>query len=326
MQVRRRILLALAAAAPAMAALPATAHASQEVGSNEHAISLIVNSRAIARVTYTTPAGRVVHVLAWGAINARRPSTSVPQVRFALNYAGGWGSPFGSGYWRIMKNYCRPYNGPALPNLVAGCLAPDGSYWALQTWIRLAQDGGYRNNAPAELHLSHWSGPLPKLTLYQNWERTNTSIDRVFGALTYDGSGVYGYSSTSTGNPTDSYGRNVYIDVHDVEWRATGWDIGAGWYRFNSGLAHRPAAGAVLPNGQPAEGGGFCLGMWPLYGRRLAADGNAYRATAMGPGVTPIVRAQVTAKLTYSAVKQQQLIAFERTFTPSSDSCYSGGS
>ncbi len=325
MQARRRFVLALAAVAPVVVALPANAHASTLVGSNDHSISLIVNSRAIARVTYTTAAGQVVHVLAWGAINARTPSKTVPQVRFSLNFAGGYGSPFGNGYWRIMKNYCRPYNGPALPNMIAGCLAPDGTYWALQTWMRLAQDGGYRNNAPVELQLSHWSGALPKLTLYQNWEH-NTSIDRVFGELSYGGSGVYGFSNTPTGNPTDSYGRNIYIDVHDVEWRATGWDIGNGWYRFNSGLAHHPAPGALLSNGQPAPGGGFCLGMWAMYGRTLPADGDAYRATALGPGVTPIVRAQVTAVSTYSAAKQQQLIALERTFTPSSDSCYSGGS
>ena len=105
MQTRRRLALALATAGSVVATLPATAHASEQVGSNEHSISLIVNSRAIARVTYTTAAGQVVHALAWGAVNARVPTPTVPQVRFDLNFAGGWGSPYGAGYWRIMKNY-----------------------------------------------------------------------------------------------------------------------------------------------------------------------------------------------------------------------------
>ncbi|HUZ84143.1 MAG TPA: hypothetical protein VMU66_05575 [Gaiellales bacterium] len=325
MHLRRAAAAALVMAVGAAGIAPATAGASELVGRNVHAIHLLVNRYAVARITYTTSSGKVVHVLAWGAVNARRPNPSIPQVRFKLNFAGGWGSPFGSGYWRIMHNACLPYTGPRLPNLVAACRAPDGSFWALQTWIHLASDGGWKNNAPVELQLSHWKGAAPRLTLYQNWER-NTAIDRVFGEFSYAGTGVYGFSSTSTGNPTDGYGRNVYVDVHNVAWRATAWDLGAGWYRFNSGLAHRPAAGALLANGQPAPGGGFCLGMFPMYGRTLPADGNAYRATAMGPGVTPIVRAGPIAEISsYSAAKQQQLIAFEQTFTPSSDSCYNGG-
>ena len=308
-------------------ARPATAVAGELVGSNVHSIGLIVNSRGIARVTYTTAGGRLVHLLAWGAVNALPPSRTVPQVRFSLNFAGGYGSPFGSGYWRIMRNYCRPYNGPPLINLIAACRASDGSWWALQTWVRLAADGGWDNRAASELFLSHWTGQLPRITLYQNWERSNTAVDRVFGEFTYDGTGVYGFTSTPSGNPTDSYGRNLYVDVHDVLWRSSGWNIGDGWYRFNSGLAHQVASGQLLPNGQPAIGGGFCLGMWPLYGRAAAADGNAYRVTASGPGVTPIVRGgPLGATPTYSATRQAQLIALERTFTPVTDGCYSGGS
>lgn len=328
MRVRARVLTAVVAAVViGVGAAPATAGASELVGSNVHSIGLIVNSRGIARVTYTTSSGTVVHLLAWGAVNALPPSRTVPQVRFSLNFAGGYGSPFGSGYWRIMHNYCRPYTGPALINLVAACRATDGSYWALQTWMRLAANGGWDNHAAVELYLSHWTGPLPRITLYQNWEPSDHAIDRVFGEFTYAGSGVYGFTSTPSGAPTDSYGRNLYVDVHDVLWRSSGWNIGNDWYRFNSGLAHQISAGQLLPNGQPAEGGGFCLGMWPLYRRMLAADGNAYRVTASGPGVTPVVRGgPLTAAPTYSATRQSQLISLERTFTPTTDSCFSGGS
>lgn len=325
--VSRRLLVPLVAAAVALVPYVPAAQASEMVGSNVHSIHLIVGDRGVAQVVYTTAGGQVVHLLAWGAVNARTPNTEVPQVRFALNFAGGYHSVWGAGYWRKMHNRCRPYDGPALINTVAVCTATDGSIWALQTWVRLAPNGGWATPRPAtELHLSHWTGALPQLTLYENWERSNHSIDRVFGQFTYDGSGVYGYTSTATGNPTDSYGRNIYVDVVRPEWYRTAWSLGYPWYRFNSGLAHHSGVGQLIANtGKPAIGGDFCLGMWPLYGRSLPADGSAYRATAMGPGVTPIVRAEVEATA-YSATMQAHEIAFERTFTPSADSCYSGGS
>jgi hypothetical protein len=47
--------------------------------------------------------------------------------------------------------------------------------------------------------------------------------------------------------------------------------------RFNGFLAHNPR-------------GNFCAGVFSnLFGRGPAGRGSAYRATAMGPGVTPIV-------------------------------------
>ncbi len=324
---RFMVTLSLAAAA-LFGASVSMAQASEMVGSNVHNVHLIVGDRGVAQVVYTTSTGRVVHVLAWGAINAREPSQTVPQVRFQLNFAGGYGSVWGNGYWAKMHNRCRPYDGPALVNQVAVCVATDGSYWALQTWVRLAADGGWRSSptAPTELHLSHWTGALPVLTISQNWERSNHSIDRVFGQFTYHGVGVYGYSSTRTGNPTDGYGRNIYVDVDQPLWYRTAWSLGLPWYRFNSGLAHRAGVGQLLPNGSGAVGGDYCIGMWPLYGRSLPANGLEYRATAMGPGVTPIVRAGPIFASAYSAAAQRRAISYEQTFTPASDSCHSGGS
>jgi hypothetical protein len=29
---------------------------------------------------------------------------------------------------------CGPYDGPVLPNVIAACTAPDGTYWAAQQW------------------------------------------------------------------------------------------------------------------------------------------------------------------------------------------------
>jgi hypothetical protein len=90
--------------------------------------------------------------------------------------------------------------------------------------------------------------------------------DQIFGTYTYAGLGVFGFSSTSVGNPLDSFGRNLYVDTLDSAY-------GSGWKRDNSFLTHRAK-------------GSFCYGFFP-HGSHPAGDGTQYRATAEGPGVTP---------------------------------------
>src|SRR4051794_7553579 len=96
---------------------------------------LAVGAKGEALVTYRTEAGSLRHVLIWGAINARTPDPTLPQVRFKYDYSGGWKSRHNLNYWKTIKS-CRPYDGPELQLVVAACDAPDGSYWALQAWQR----------------------------------------------------------------------------------------------------------------------------------------------------------------------------------------------
>jgi hypothetical protein len=264
--------------------------------------TLIVNRHHIARVSYTDRLGRRHRVLAWGAVGAIAPTTTRRQVRFRFDFSGGYGS-FGAGYWRRMRNTCRPYSGPALVHVVAACTDTDGSFWALQTWERLLPDGGWpgtrRQRAP-ELHLSHWRGGLPRLMVLTDWAASGR-YDHLFGRLTYAGHAVYGFGATSVGSPLDGFGRNVYVDVHDPPW-------GRGWYRFNSGLTHRP-------------GGDFCFGMYALAGRTSPARGDAYRATVMGPGVTPIVRWTGPAPGAYNASLDATRNVQQQAIAPAGDSC-----
>ncbi len=178
---------------------------------------------------------------------------------------------------KSFRNVCRPYQGPALPWFVVGCSAPDGSFWALQSWQRMLPNLGLTPWLPAqsvwELRLSHWSGPLPVLEIYLDWVNTQKA-EHLFGRLSYLGEPVHGFGSTSLGNPTDSFGRNIYLDTFDSAY-------GAGWKRENSFLAHNP-------------GGNFCYGFYPHApypgypaGRRPAGHGKRYRATVIGPGVLP---------------------------------------
>jgi hypothetical protein len=176
------------------------------------------------------------------------------------------------------RSSCRPYSGPALPWLVAACTASDGSFWALQSWQRALPDLGETPWLAAqsvwELHLSHWSGPLPVLEIHLDWVNTQKA-QHLFGRLSYLGVPVHGYGSEANGNPTDTYGRNIYLDVLN----APGY--GPGWKRENSFLTHNP-------------GGNFCYGLYPHApypgypaGERPAGIGERYRATVIGPGVLP---------------------------------------
>ena len=81
------------------------------------------------------------------------------------------------------------------------CKAPDGSYWALQRWQRLLPMRGIApfrpEQAAFELHLSHWSGPLPVLEVSQNWTYGGR-WQGLFGRLTYLGHPSYGFRTPSS--------------------------------------------------------------------------------------------------------------------------------
>jgi hypothetical protein len=264
--VHRRFAVSIAALA-VIAAAPAPASASQTIARNATHVHLAVNKNRIALITYRSE-GRLHHTLAWGAINARTPRRGMRQVSFRLDYAGGWGSRR-KDLWRGFKNACGPYQGPALNYIVAACTAPDGSHWVLQKWRRLLPPFGmgptFAQRA-VELQLSHWSGDLPEFVVKVDWVYRH--YDHLYGWLKYKGKGVYGFSSTRYGAPLDKWGRNVFVDTYDSRY-------GVGWKRENGFLTHRWS-------------GGFCYGFYP-HGNRPVGKGTQYRATVMGPGVTPVL-------------------------------------
>jgi hypothetical protein len=259
---------AVFAATVAVAALLVqSAGASQLIDRNARDVSLAVNPRGEALLTYRV-GGHVRRVLAWGAVNAIAPTQARPQVKFRLDYSGGWGK-YRRDYWKTFHNSCRPYDGPALAWFVAACKAPDGSYWAVQSWQRDLPDYGVvptATQAAWELHLSHWRGSLPVLQISVDWAYRR--FDKLFGTFTYLGRPVFGFHSTSSGSPLDSFGRNLYVDTFDSVY-------GTGWRRDNSFLTH-------------SGRGSFCYGFYP-HGSHPAGKGLKYRATVEGPGVTPDV-------------------------------------
>jgi hypothetical protein len=277
--LQRTIVLLTVLLVAGLADAPAFA-TSTIIGRNVTHATLTIDRRGRAHVGYSA-GGRRTSLAAWGAINARPPSTKVPQVKFQLRYGAGG------------RGVCLPYDGPPLAWLVKACKAPDGSYWALQSWQRLKPNYGGTGGA-WELHLSHWRGALPQLVIYQNWAVGH--VRHIFGRLTYNGVGVYGFSSTGPGNPLDSYGRNVYVDTFDSAY-------GTGWHRVNSFLTHH--RGNTL--------GDFCYGFYP-YAGRPGGEGTKYRATVEGPGVTPDVMWQADDIGSFDQVVQDQMQALERSW------------
>jgi hypothetical protein len=216
---KRYALGALALLASAIAA--PTAAGSQLVDRNATDVHLATNRNGEALITYRA-AGRLEHVLAWGAVNAIAPTRSRRQVAFKLDYSGGYGK-YRRDYWQTFNNVCQSYDGPALAWPVTACKSTDGSYWALQSWQRGLPNAGARptpKQAVWELRLSHWTGPLPLLSVQTDWAYRR--YDHLFGRLMYAGTPVYGFRSTPSGQPLDTFGRNIYVDTLDSASGAAG--------------------------------------------------------------------------------------------------------
>ena len=250
------------------------AQASDLLDFNAQGITLKVQGgRALAEYRAD---GKARHVLVWGAINARTPESGLSQVRFHHDYSGGLKLEHRA-MWKSFKDECRPYDGPPLAYLVAACKAADGSYWALQSWQRNLPHRGWDPWLPIqrawELRISHWTGEMAHLELYADWAFHGDAHD-IFGRMTYGGVPVHGFHTTSNGEPTDSYGRSLYIDTFDSAY-------GPGWKRETSIVFRKPS-------------GAFCYSFWPTHDVSLPGKpprpeghGTKYRISVVGPGVTP---------------------------------------
>ena len=281
----RRFLPVLLALVVLLAAAPA--EASQLIDRNATEVSLKADAFGHAVVSYTVD-GRVRHVIAWGALNAKTvpAQLGVPQERFRLDYSGGWGYAHDSNAWQTIPDSCTPYDGPALAYLVTACKAGDGTYWALQAWQQELPDLGVPAWLPkqlsVDLELSHFTtgDTIAKLEVHTDWVNTQRA-HHVFGQLTYAGYPVYGFSTTAQGAPLDGYGRLVFLDTYNSA-------LGPGWERENSFVAQKST-------------GAFCYGFYPRppypgypdVGTRPPADGERYRLSVIGPGVSPDIAYEI---------------------------------
>jgi hypothetical protein len=280
----RRLGVSAALVVAALAASAGSAQAAQLLARNATGVSIKTNARGEALFTYRLN-GSVHRTLVWGAINARVPQPGTRQVEFKVDYSGGWRARHTTAF----AGSCGRYDGPPLVNLVAACKAPDGSYWAAQSWGRPLPNLGF-TPWTAELRqqwleVSHWRGELPQLELHMGWVWSNR-FQQLFGRYTYRGKPVYGFGTTRYGAPTDGFGRLVYLDTLNSTY-------GTGWKRENSFVPHNPT-------------GAFCYGFYsfdPTKGgykhpaganaKRGPGTGEQYRVTASGTGVLPNVSATI---------------------------------
>jgi hypothetical protein len=314
-----RLCVVLAALAATLA-VAAPASAAQLLARNASQVSIKVDRQARA-VVYYRIGGQQHAAAVWGAIDALPPSLVRKQVEFQIDYSGGF-KRLGTPLAKNIHNVCGRYRGPQLPWFVAGCSAPDGSHWALQSFQRLIPNLGLAPWLPLqrayELWVSHWRDELPQLEAYAGWFGSR-KFHQVFGRLTYQGTPVHGFKASSTGVPLDSYGRLIYLDVFNSA-------LGAGWKRENSFLARQPT-------------GHYCYGFfqrnryawYPAGPPSPAANGEKYRLTAGGPGVMPFVAKIIQGLPDFDAGNQQlvaidsEMGALRRTLIPSDPGCFNQG-
>src|SRR5919201_769213 len=106
-----------------------------------------------------------------------------------------------------------------------------------------------------ELHLSHWSGDLPKLEVWPHWTYGG-SLQGFFGRLTYQGQPVYGTRSPSP-TVSDPFAVNVFIDTFNSIY-GPGWkhDTAINTHTRNGGFCYTFVAQSP-PGGYPGTKGGY---------------------------------------------------------------------
>ena len=121
-----------------------------------------------------------------------------------------------------------------------------------------------------ELHVSHWSGPLPVLEVSPNWTYGGT-LQGLFGRLTYRGDAVYGFRTPSA-TRSDPYARFVYIDTFNSVY-GPGWkrDTGIVTHRGNGAFCYSFVAQAPPPG-------------YPSREPRGPGNGERHRVTGDGSG------------------------------------------
>ena len=287
MRFHRMLLAAVAAAA---LVLPASASAAQIVARSVTGAKLRVAGDGTALVTFTAGARRG-HVLYWNAQNWT--------AQFHQDYSGGWGSKRAD--WKSFTNRCRPYTGEKLVWMIDACDAPDGSHWALQRWSRLWQNYGGRS-AKAELYISHWTGDAGRLEIFTDWSY-HGKHEHLWGHFLYHGKPVFGNKWTVAGVPLDKQGRNIYLDHRARDGK---------WHRTNSFLTHpNTAAFCYTFASHPGSDSS-----WNGQG-----TGSQYRATVIGPGVTPLVQVKFGPPGSYDEAKDAELNAQQAEMLGSDGRC-----
>jgi len=158
--MKQRKIGLLVAALTAAAIAAGAAQASQLIDRNATQVSLESNAKGEAMLTYTV-AGKVKHVLAWGAVNAIAPAPGRKQVTFKLDYSAGTASTTAPRTGPTSTAHACPTTGRRSP----GLSSPARRRWTARTGRCNPGSARCRTTdypPPAaqkvwELRLSHWN-------------------------------------------------------------------------------------------------------------------------------------------------------------------------
>ena len=148
--------------------------------------------------------------------------------------------------------------------MVAACDAADGSHWALQRWARLWDNYGGRS-AKKELHLSHWTGDVGVLEIKTDWSYRGKH-EHLWGPLHV---------------PRQARLRQPLDDQRACRSTAAAATSTSITTRTASGSARTRSSRIPAPRASATRSRSTTA----AYG-----VGDAYRATVIGPGVSPLVR------------------------------------
>jgi hypothetical protein len=326
---KHRLVLAAVVTAVAASAFAPSAFGSVLIARNATDVHMRVvrDHHALKALVFYKRGGQQNIVLAWGALNARAhpkcgklhgPMCGPRQVKMRhlrLHRSGHFAK-------RILglPNLCKNYDGPKLNYWVTGCKAPDNSYWGAQSWVRLGPVCTRADKGSEELRISHWSGPVAKLHLFLDWftphpHMTNPiRYDHIFGWYSYRGKPVYGLNWNHAGVPTDGYGRVIYIQSRNT--MCHGKKASAGG--VSSNVWDHDEDGMSLPiNGET------CHTYGPMGTKHYLSTGDLYRATAMGPGVTPDVSwGPMAMPSVFDPVFEMKMQALQRKLAKGSKFCH----
>ena len=162
------------------------------VGRNVVAPKLQVDGKGYALVTFKE-GGKLKHVLFCGAVNAIPPKAGGKPTTFKIDYSGGWKTLKQREPTTRRSRTCAASAGTTGRRCRSRCSPArraDGSYWALQRWQRMLPNLGFAPWRPEqsvqELHISHWKGALPALTVKMNWA-WGGQYEQLVGTYTYAG-------------------------------------------------------------------------------------------------------------------------------------------
>ena len=243
-------------------------------------LSLQVNDRGEALVTYRTTAGTIRHVYVWGAINANAPdpehAAGAVQLRLLRRPAA------------LRTPDLAHVRGPLPPLRRAEARLARGR---LQGARRLLLGAAALAAAAADARhppVPAGAGAPTSSTSRTGRGRCPCSRCRRTGRTAAGGRGCSAGSPTSASPPTasgrrrreqrDAYARFFYVDTFDSA-------FGPGW-RHDAGKVAHSRNGAFcysfVPQWTPAG--------YPVHVLRPPGNGKRHRVTVMGPGVTPVIQ------------------------------------